>query len=168
MKTFSYSHKVLHCTKSKRISNQSLRSPGHRFNTKHDDAIRWKPLPRYWPFVWGIYRSPVNSPHSDQWRGALMFSLACVLIPHPVASEHRWLVKAPRRIHSVPDVSARWSWRRDCHARLWNLHDVTNTSRLSVCKHCFSALPIDKTSSVEAEIGLLWRSFSSSSYRVWD
>ena len=23
----------------------------------------------------GIYRSPVNSPHKDQWRGALMFSL---------------------------------------------------------------------------------------------
>ena len=37
-----------------------------------------------------------------------------------------------------------------------------------VCKHCFSALPIDKTSSVEAQIGLLGRSFCSSSYWVWD
>ena len=46
-------------------------------------------------------------------------------IPYPVASEHRWLVKAPRWIHSVPDVSDRRSWRRGCHARLWNLHDVT-------------------------------------------
>ena len=52
------------------------------------------------------------------------------LIPHPVASEHRWLVKAPRWIHSVPDVSGRRSWRRGCHARLWNLHDVTKASRL--------------------------------------
>ena len=25
----------------------------------------------------GIHRSPVNSPHTDQWRGALMFSLIC-------------------------------------------------------------------------------------------
>ena len=25
--------------------------------------------------VWGIHRSPVNSPHKGQWRGALMFSL---------------------------------------------------------------------------------------------
>ena len=25
----------------------------------------------------GINRSPVNSPHTDQWRGALMFSLIC-------------------------------------------------------------------------------------------
>ena len=30
---------------------------------------------RYWPFVRGIHRSPVNSPHKGQWRGALMFSL---------------------------------------------------------------------------------------------
>ena len=26
----------------------------------------------------GIHRSPVNSPHKGQWRGALMFSLICV------------------------------------------------------------------------------------------
>ena len=50
------------------------------------------------------------------------------LNPHPVASEHRWLVKAPRWIHSVPDVSGRWSWPCGCHARLWNLHDVTNAA----------------------------------------
>ena len=31
-------------------------------------------------FVWGIHRSPVNSPHKGQWRGALMFSLICVWI----------------------------------------------------------------------------------------
>ena len=34
-----------------------------------------KHFPRYWPFVWGIHRSLVNSPHKGQWRGALMFSL---------------------------------------------------------------------------------------------
>ena len=28
-----------------------------------------------WPFVRGIRRSPVDSPHNGQWRGALMFSL---------------------------------------------------------------------------------------------
>ena len=27
-----------------------------------------------------IHRSPVKSPHKDQWRGALMFSLICVWI----------------------------------------------------------------------------------------
>ena len=40
----------------------------------HDDVIKWKHFPRYWPFVWGIHQSPVNSPPKDQWRGALMFS----------------------------------------------------------------------------------------------
>ena len=46
--------------------------------TAHDDVIKWKHFPRYWPFVRGIHRSPVNSPHKGQWRGALMFSLICV------------------------------------------------------------------------------------------
>ena len=43
----------------------------------HDDVIKWKHFPRYRPFVREIYRSPVNSPHKGQWRGALMFSMIC-------------------------------------------------------------------------------------------
>ena len=46
----------------------------------HDDVIKWKHFPRYWPFVRGIHRSPVNSPHKGQWRGALVFSFICVWI----------------------------------------------------------------------------------------
>ena len=46
-------------------------------STLHDDVIKWKPFPRYWPFVRWIRRSPVNSSHKGQWRGALMFSLIC-------------------------------------------------------------------------------------------
>ena len=45
--------------------------------TLHDDVIKWKHFPRYWSFVRGIHRWPVNSPHKGQWRGALMFSLIC-------------------------------------------------------------------------------------------
>ena len=45
-----------------------------------DDVIRWKHFPRHWPFVWGIHRSMVNSPHKGQWRGVLMFSLICAWI----------------------------------------------------------------------------------------
>ena len=41
----------------------------------HDDVIKSKTFPRYWPCVRGIHRSPVNSAHKGQWRGALMFSL---------------------------------------------------------------------------------------------
>ena len=46
----------------------------------HDDVIKWRHFPRYWPFVRGIHRSWVNSPHKGQWRGALMFSLICAWI----------------------------------------------------------------------------------------
>ena len=46
----------------------------------HDDVIKWKHFPRYWPFLRGIHRSPVNSPHRGQWRRALMFSLICAWI----------------------------------------------------------------------------------------
>ena len=46
----------------------------------HVDVIKWKHFPRYWPFVRRIHRSPVNSPHKCQWRGALMFSLICAWI----------------------------------------------------------------------------------------
>ena len=47
---------------------------------RHDDVIKWKHFPRHWPFVRGIHRSPVNSPHKGQWRVALMFSLICARI----------------------------------------------------------------------------------------
>ena len=34
-------------------------------------------FPRYWPFVRGIFLSPVNSSHKGQWRETLMFYLIC-------------------------------------------------------------------------------------------
>ena len=37
---------------------------------KHEDVIKWKHFPRYWPFVRGIHQSPVNFIHKGQWRGA--------------------------------------------------------------------------------------------------
>ena len=46
----------------------------------HDDVIKWKHFPCYWPCVWRISRSPVNSPHKGEWCGALMYSLICVWI----------------------------------------------------------------------------------------
>ena len=45
----------------------------------HDDVINWKHFPRNWLFVRGSHRSPVNSPHKGQWRGAIT-SLICVWI----------------------------------------------------------------------------------------
>ena len=56
-------------------SSTNMKSVCHKQGPIHDDVIKWKILPRYWPFVRGIHRSPVESPHKVQWRGALIFSL---------------------------------------------------------------------------------------------
>ena len=61
-----------------RVTNQDPVMP--LFGNKYDDVIKWKHFPRYWPFVWGIHRWPVNSPHKGQWRGALVFSMICAWI----------------------------------------------------------------------------------------
>ena len=37
----------------------------------NDDVIKWKHFSRYWAFLRGIHRSPVNSPQKGQWRGEL-------------------------------------------------------------------------------------------------
>ena len=44
---------------------------------EHDDVIKWKHFPHYWPFVRGIHRWPVKSPHKGQWHWAMIFSLIC-------------------------------------------------------------------------------------------
>ena len=44
----------------------------------HEDVIKWKHVPRHWLLCGeftGDCGSPVNLPHTDQWRGVLMFSL---------------------------------------------------------------------------------------------
>ena len=50
----------------------------HFLSIIYDDVIKWKHFQCNWPFVQGIHRSQVNSPHKGQWRRALMFSLICV------------------------------------------------------------------------------------------
>ena len=64
----------------KKCGMKWLSIPKPRGTSCHDDVIKWKHFPRNWPFVRGIHRSPVNSPHKGQWRGALMFILICVWI----------------------------------------------------------------------------------------
>ena len=83
----SYTHRTQYCNDTWQTSIPAERNARMRMldvtpypeqpYTKlwHDDAIQLKYFPRYWPFVRGIHRSPVNSQHKGQWRGALMFSL---------------------------------------------------------------------------------------------
>ena len=71
-------------------------------------SSRWRHemehFPRYWPFVRGIHRSPVNSPHKGQRRGALMFSLICTLNKRVSKQSWGWWLETPS-----------WSLWRHCN-----------------------------------------------------
>ena len=63
----------------------------------HDDVIKWKHFPRYWPFVRGIRRWPVNYPHKGQWRGALMFFFDLRLNKRLSKQSWGWWFETPTR-----------------------------------------------------------------------
>ena len=63
-------------------SNNEIRFPQYQCSNpeEYDDVTKChqqchQHFPRYWPFVLGIQRSPVNSSHKGQRRGALKLSL---------------------------------------------------------------------------------------------
>ena len=79
------------------------------FHGFHDDVIKWKHFPRYWPFVRGIHRSPVNSSHKGQWRGAYMFSLICVWVNGWVNNHEAGDLRRYRAHYDVTVMSGRCS-----------------------------------------------------------
>ena len=92
--------------------------------TGHDDVIKWKHFPRYWSFVRGIHRSPVNSPHKGQWHGALMFSLICAWIDGWVNNREAGDLRRHRAHYDVivmgTTVPQRWSIWKTNDPALWN------------------------------------------------
>ena len=83
-KTLNWTRKAIFCLRQRRQTDKdsdirTFTEPSET-ETEHDDVIKWKHFPRYWPFVRGIHRSPMNSPHKGQWHGALMLSLICFWI----------------------------------------------------------------------------------------
>ena len=69
-------------------------------------------FPRYWPFVRGIHRSPVNSPHKGQWRGALMFTLICTRINGWVNNREAGDLRRHRAHNNVIVMEMRYYGRR--------------------------------------------------------
>ena len=108
--------------------------------TFHDDVIRWKHFPRYWPFVRGIHRSPLNSPHKGQWHRALMFSLICAWINGWVKNREAGNLKRHCPHHDVIVMNFCNIYRHSvavlkiktiCHARdLWKLAQSWKQLRL--------------------------------------
>ena len=57
----------------------------------HDDVLKWKHFPRYWPFVWGIHRSSVFSltkaSDAELWCSSLICAWTNVWVNNWVASD---------------------------------------------------------------------------------
>ena len=114
----------------------------------HDDVIIWKHFPRYWPFVRGIYRSPVNYPHKGQWRGTLMLSLIC-------ARKNGWAnngeagdLRRHRAHYDIIVMYKVWTWSR---AQLWK--------RSAPCIYDDSLTLQELQSLTETEMSSFWWNF---------
>ena len=82
----------------------------------HDDVIKWKYFPRYWPFVPGIHRSPVNIPPKSQWHGALIFFI-CALTNSWANNRDAGDLRRHRAHYGVIVMRCYWQI-----AILWNRH----------------------------------------------
>ena len=101
----------------------------------HDDVIKWKHFPRYWPFVRGIHRSPVNCPHKGQWRGALMFPLIWAWINGWVNNREAGDLRRYRTHYDVI-VMIVWDWWADTimfQREYFSRHNLTLASSSAKC-----------------------------------
>ena len=149
----------------------------------HDDVIKWKNFPRYWPFVRGIHRSPVNSPHKGQWRGALMFTLICARINGWVNNREAGDL---RRYRPHYDVTVMWTsiqWRMwignyihvDIEDRMTHPCPSIN-SGLTILdplyKHVLTSIPAyigaHNSSKVRDEISHPFPDFNGATVAVWE
>ena len=81
----------------------------------HDDVIKWNHFPRYWPFVRGMIRSPVNFPHKGQRHGALIISLICARINGWVNNDEAGDLRR-HCAHNDVTVMQMWFIRGKCQA----------------------------------------------------
>ena len=106
----------------------------------HDDVIKWEHFPCYWPFVRGIHRSPVDSPHKGQWRGALMFSLICAWINRWVNNREAGDLRRHRAHYDVIVINGMFS-----HVVLWFSEVVGQLRRIFlICRRSCRSTTIYK------------------------
>ena len=97
----------------------------------HDDVIKWKHFPRYWPSLGGTHRSPVDSPHKGQWRGALMFYLICTWTNSWVNNRDAGDLRRHGDHYGVTVMST--ATRYTCAINLFKVTDATNSKCNSLC-----------------------------------
>ena len=87
----------------------------------HDDVRKWKHFPRYWTYVRGIHRSPVNSPHRGQWRGTLMCSLVCAWINGWGNNREAADLRRQQAHYDVFELVAAWATKCFVAWEIWKL-----------------------------------------------
>ena len=120
----------------------------HVHRNCHDDVMKWKHSPPYWPFVRGIHWPLVNSLHKGQWRGAMMFSMICVLIKwlrkqsfgwwfeklsHPLYGIWSWVCRVTYQLHHVNGLV------QDCSNSITNALELLKfcaKPSMCVCNWC--------------------------------
>ena len=106
----------------------------------HDSATRTLSFVTWWRhqleifstflvFVRGLHRSPMNSPHKGQWRGALVFSVICAWTNGWVNNREASDV---RRHHAHYDVTV-IEYNKHAHGRGYHL--LFTTAFQSICNH---------------------------------
>ena len=97
----------------------------------HDDVIKWKPFPRYWPFVWGIHhRSLVVVPFTN----ASDAELWCFLwsVPEQTVANNRDAddLRCHRAHYDVTVMH--WSYTPPYLSWIWKrIHSSHNEIRIS-------------------------------------
>ena len=85
----------------------------------HDDVIKWKHFPLYWPFVWGIHQSPVKSPQKRPvtWNFDVFFDL-CLNKRLSKQSKRRWSETLSRSLwRHCKDMRVSWTYHY-CHLEI--------------------------------------------------
>ena len=119
----------------------------------HDDVIKWKHFPRYWPFVRGIHRSPVDSGHKDQWCGRLGVFYLCLNKRLSKQSRHRayYEVIVMHMIYAhMVSLCFVWIWLREWIICILIIHLYSWLLRI----HCGMIFPMP--SKLPWRTGLHW------------
>ena len=86
----------------------------------HNDVNKWKHFPRYWPFMRGIHRSPVDFPHKGQWVALWFIFDLCLNKRLSKQSRRRWFETQSRLLcmyhcnntqshhHPILPISPEW------------------------------------------------------------
>ena len=137
---------------------------------RHDDVIKWKHFPRYWPFERGIHRPPANSPHKGHWRRALVFSVICAWINGWVSTREAGDLRRQRAHYDV--VQLTWDKNKLSLTKKCFKSDLNNCCKTSfkrkVSKHQSKNISYTPVTDVNIDLLEYWvTQFVIYTYQIW-